>query len=461
MKDLLRQLPSVNDLLKVQSVDELIGLYSYDRVKEALQQAIDQVRQSILSGDKVDIHDAAIIDEASQQLETLKSSSLKSVINATGTVLHTNLGRALLSEDAIDAMVQVARGYNNLEYSIESGSRGTRYEHIEQIITELTGAESALLVNNNAAAVMLMLTTFTKGKEVLISRGELVEIGGSFRVPEVISSGGAILHEVGSTNKTHLKDYQAGINEETGAILRVHTSNYRVIGFTETVTDRELVELAHSHDLPAFNDLGSGLLIDLQHLGLSYEPTVKEMIDAGYDLVSFSGDKLLGGPQAGIIAGKKSYIDQLKKAPLLRALRSDKVTIAALEATLRAYLNPSEAIKQIPTLQMLGYSMDELNERAQSLSQKLSEIDGIEAKIVDGFSQVGGGSYPGEYLPTKLVNVTTQKIDEATFERELRLSAHHIIPRIHDGKIQFDVRTISLADFDTIVEEVRVILTEY
>ena len=461
MKDLLRQLPSVNDLLKVQSVDELIDLYSYDRVKEALQHAIDQVRQSVLSGDKVDIHDAAIIDEASQQLESLKSASLKSVINATGTVLHTNLGRALLSEDAIDAMVQVAKGYNNLEYSIESGSRGTRYEHIEQIITELTGAESALLVNNNAAAVMLMLTTFTKGKEVLISRGELVEIGGSFRVPEVISSGGAILHEVGSTNKTHLKDYQAGINEETGAILRVHTSNYRVIGFTETITDRELVDLAHAHDLPAFNDLGSGLLIDLQHLGLSYEPTVKEMIDAGYDLVSFSGDKLLGGPQAGIIAGKKAYIDQLKKAPLLRALRSDKVTIAALEATLRAYLNPAEAIEQIPTLQMLGYSIDELNERAQALAQKLSEIDGIEAEIVDGFSQVGGGSYPGEYLPTKLVNVNTPTIDEATFERELRLSSHHIIPRIHDGKIQCDVRTLALSDFDTIADEVRAILTKY
>lgn len=455
MREKLRELPSVNELLQHSKLQPAFESFNYEWVKEQVQEEIDNTRSSILAGNDVSVVDDEMIERVLENLARLSQSSLRAVINGTGTILHTNLGRALLSEPAVDAMVNVAKQYNNLEYSIEEGQRGTRYEHIESIISQLTGAESALLVNNNAAAVMLILTTFTQGKEVLISRGELVEIGGSFRIPDVITSGGAKLREVGSTNKTHIRDYQVGINEETGAIIRVHTSNYRVVGFTDKVSDQELVDLAQQHDIPVFNDLGSGLLVDLQEYGLSYEPTVEEMIQVGYDLVSFSGDKLLGGPQAGIIAGKKKYIDQLKKHPLLRALRSDKFTIAALEATLMSYFNLDKALEEIPTLKMITVTQEDLKVKADKLAELINNSKGFDATVEKGTSQIGGGSYPEEHIPTFLVSVSHEICNEAQLEYGLRLGETPIICRIKEGKIQFDVRTIKEEDFQVIVKSLE------
>ena len=452
MRDKLRQLPSVDTILRHPQLEALFETNHVDRVKEATQNVIDHTRQTLLNGEDISVLEQDIVERIHQQLDDFNQSTLQTVINATGTVLHTNFGRALLSQEAVEAVLKVAQNYNNLEYNLDEGTRGSRYTHLEALIQTLTGAEAALVVNNNAAAVTLILTTLTQGREVLISRGELVEIGGSFRVPDVITSGGAILKEVGSTNKTNIRDYEQAINEETGAVIRVHTSNYKIVGFTSTPSHREIIDLAHEYDIPAINDLGSGLLIDLQSIGLSYEPTVKEMIEEGYDLVSFRGDKLLGGPQAGIIVGRKKYIDRLKKAPLLRALRTDKLTLAALDATLRTYLNPEEAFNRIPTLRMLGEDRASLRECAEYFVNHLNGIPSISASIIEGYSQVGGGSYPAEQVDTSLVSVTSTLFNESEFERTLRLSPTHIIPRIHQGQIQFDVRTLSTEDIDTIIK---------
>lgn len=453
MKKKLSQLPSVDVLLEQEEIKIWQENYTRELVKEQIKIVQDDIRANLLN----DVDQDVSIEAVSQRVVNFLSKGIKSslvpTINATGTVLHTNLGRALLAEEALEEMQVAGESFSNLEYDIEKGKRGSRYVHIQNILRELTGAEDALVVNNNAAAVLLILTTFAQGKEVLISRGELVEIGGSFRIPDVIESTGAILHEVGSTNKTHIKDYESGINEETAALIRVHTSNYRLIGFTETVSDEDFVKLAHDRNLPAFNDLGSGLLIDLQKIGLSYEPTVGEMIDANYDLVSFSGDKLLGGPQAGIIVGKKSYIEQLKSSPLLRALRTDKATIAALEATLRLYLNPEKAIEKIPTLKMINLSQEDCAKKAQELKNKIEARDSeFKLKIEQGYSQVGGGAYPGEQLPTSLLRIEHPKCNESRLERELRLSNNHIIARIDDGAVYFDLRTLFDEDYDAIVE---------
>lgn len=453
MKRKLSQLPSVDVLLEQEDIKIWQENYTRELVKEQIKSVQDDIRENLLNDIDQDVSIEAVSRRVVNFLSQGLESSLVPTINATGTVLHTNLGRALLAEEALGEMQTAAESFSNLEYDIEKGKRGSRYVHIQNILRELTGAEDALVVNNNAAAVLLILTTFAQRKEVLISRGELVEIGGSFRIPEVIESTGAILHEVGSTNKTHIKDYEEGINEETAALIRVHTSNYRLIGFTETVSDEDFVKLAHENGLPAFNDLGSGLLIDLQKIGLSYEPTVEEMINADYDLVSFSGDKLLGGPQAGIIVGKKSYIDELKSSPLLRALRTDKSTIAALEATLRLYLNPEKAIEKIPTLKMINLSREDCAEKAEVLKKKIEDRDaGFKLEVEPGYSQVGGGAYPGEQLPTSLLRIEHPKYNESTLERELRLSDNHIIARIDHGAVYFDLRTLFEKDFDIVVD---------
>lgn len=453
MKRKLSQLPSVDVLLEQEDIKIWQENYTRELIKEQIKRVQDDIRKNLLNDIDQDVSIEAVSRRVVNFLSQGLESSLVPTINATGTVLHTNLGRALLAEEALEEMQTAAESFSNLEYDIEKGKRGSRYVHIQNILRELTGAEDALVVNNNAAAVLLILTTFAQRKEVLISRGELVEIGGSFRIPEVIESTGAVLHEVGSTNKTHIKDYEEGINEETAALIRVHTSNYRLIGFTETVSDEDFVKLAHENGLPAFNDLGSGLLIDLQKIGLSYEPTVEEMINADYDLVSFSGDKLLGGPQAGIIVGKKSYIDELKSSPLLRALRTDKSTIAALEATLRLYLNPEKAIEKIPTLKMINLSREDCAEKAEVLKKKIEDRDaGFKLKVEAGYSQVGGGAYPGEQLPTSLLRIEHSNYNESNLERELRLSKNHIIARIDDGAVYFDLRTLFEKDFDIVVD---------
>lgn len=447
MQEKLSQLPKMDELLEDVTIAPWFEVFDRSYVKNCLNEALNQVRQAILVGEDVDISHSAVVAIAERKLIAKKRPNLRPVINATGTALHTNLGRALLSDKAVEATQRVNARYSNLEYNVEAGDRGSRYAHIEDLLKELTGAEAALVVNNNAAAVMLLLTATTQGQEVLISRGELVEIGGSFRVPDVIESVGARLKEVGATNKTHLRDYERAITEETGALLRVHTSNYRVVGFSQVPDDKDLVALAHQHDLPAFNDLGSGLLIDLQPLGLPREPLVSEVVAAGYDVVSFSGDKLLGGPQAGILVGTKQYIDQLKRHPLLRALRVDKMTLAGLEATLQAYLKPEQAMKDIPLLQMLGQSEEKLARKAQMLADDIRALDkGYQVNMIEGQSQVGGGAFPEARLTTHLVEISHPDYSESTLEQKLRQAEFPIIARTSDGKVQFDVRTLLEAD---------------
>ena len=447
MQEKLSQLPKMDELLEDVAIAPWFEVFDRSYVKNYLNEALNQVRQAILAGEDVDISHSAVVAIAERKLTAKKRPNLRPMINATGTALHTNLGRALLSDKAVEATQRVNARYSNLEYNVEAGERGSRYAHIEDLLKELTGAEAALVVNNNAAAVMLLLTATTQGQEVLISRGELVEIGGSFRVPDVIESVGARLKEVGATNKTHLRDYERAITEETGALLRVHTSNYRVVGFSQVPDDKDLVALAHQHDLPAFNDLGSGLLIDLQPLGLPREPLVSEVVASGYDVVSFSGDKLLGGPQAGILVGTKQYIDQLKRHPLLRALRVDKMTLAGLEATLQAYLKPEQAMKDIPLLQMLGQSEEKLARKAQTLADDIRALDkGYQVNIIEGQSQVGGGAFPEARLATHLVEISHPDYSESTLEQKLRQAEFPISARTSDGKVQFDVRTLLEAD---------------
>lgn len=447
MQEKLSQLPKMDELLEDVAIAPWFEVFDRSYVKNCLNKALNQVRQAILAGEDADISRTAVVALADHYLTVKHRPNLRPVINATGTALHTNLGRALLSDKAVEATLQVNARYSNLEYNIEAGQRGSRYAHVEDLLKELTGAEAALVVNNNAAAVMLLLTATTQGQEVLISRGELVEIGGSFRVPDVIESVGARLKEVGATNKTHLRDYKRAITEETGALLRVHTSNYRVVGFSQVPDDKDLVALAHQHDLPTFNDLGSGLLIDLQPLGLPREPLVSEVVAAGYDVVSFSGDKLLGGPQAGILVGTKQYIDQLKRHPLLRALRVDKMTLAGLEATLQAYLKPEQAMKDIPLLQMLGQSEEKIARKAQTLADDIRALDkGYQVNIIEGQSQVGGGAFPEARLATQLVEISHPDYSESTLEQKLRQAEFPIIARTSEGKVQFDVRTLLEAD---------------
>lgn len=453
MKELLAQLPAVDSLLKREEMQELIKKFTHQEVKRAIKEGLDETRQAILSGQLTDFSLDRLLQGIQNAFIHITAPTLKVTINATGTVLHTNLGRALLADEAKEAIQLAASHYTNLEYDLEAGHRGTRYQHVQNLLKELTGAEDALIVNNNAAAVLLYMTALTKGKEVLISRGELVEIGGSFRIPDVIESCGAILREVGATNKVKVADYRQYVNEETGAILRVHTSNYRVVGFTESPSDKDLVALAHDNHLPIFNDLGSGLLIDLQEIGLSYEPTIPELIAAGYDLVSFSGDKLLGGPQAGIIVGKKSFIEQLKRFPLLRALRTDKATLAALEATLHLYRDPEKAMRKIPTLRMIAKTAEEIKGKAEELGRAISQrLPQATWTLESGSSQVGGGSYPIEKLPTYLLALTVSGMSEDQLEAALRLSDAHVITRVMNGAVCFDMRTVLDEQVPIIVE---------
>ena len=355
-------------------------------------------------------------------------------------------------------MIDIAFGYSNLEYNLENGKRGSRYDHLVQIIKRLTGAEDALIVNNNAAAVLLVLNTIAKDGEVIVSRGELVEVGGSFRISSIMELGSGKLVEVGSTNKTHIEDYKSGFSEETKAIMKVHTSNYRILGFTESVGIEELKQQEEFKNIPIIEDLGSGVFVDLSKYGLTYEPTVIDSLKKGADIVTFSGDKMLGGPQAGIIVGKKEYIEKMKKNQLTRALRVDKMKIAALEATLRMYLDEEEAIRNIPTLKMITCSLKELDEKAGILLNKIQELN-IDADIQKekNVSQVGGGSMPLEKLDTYTVTIKPNKFSVSYLEKRLRKSDAHIIGRINEDKYILDVRTIEENEFDLIVKELKII----
>lgn len=455
----LRMLPSVHAILEHPKIAILTLSYPRKVVTELIRETIDRKRKMILEGVlEKSVLEEEIIEEIKETIQKSFHPSLKPVINATGVIVHTNLGRSLLAEEAIEAMVQVARSYSNLEYDIEEGKRGSRYTHAEKFLKEITGAEGSLVVNNNAAAVLLVLNTIAKGKEVVISRGELVEIGGSFRIPEVMAMSGAILREVGCTNKTHIKDYEQAIGDSTAAIMKVHKSNYRIIGFTHEVSQKELAELAHRYNLPAIEDMGSGCFIDLSRFGLHGEPTVKNELKQGMDIVTFSGDKLLGGPQAGIIVGRKDIIDRLKKNPLTRALRVDKLTIAALEATLKLYYDEDRALELIPTLRMITTTPDELERRAVELADKIKTMlrdKPLEITVIQSMSRAGGGSLPEVDIPSWAVSIRHQNTVPQMMEEFLRQFNPPIITRIEEDRLIIDVRTLQRGDGEVILNALK------
>ena len=444
--DLLRALPQVEELMQAAPMKALEAIVPRSMLVDRARAAVDGQRQLILAGtvDAVDV-EAILTDAVNGALATLRPS-LRRVINATGVIIHTNLGRSVLAEPAVQAVVEAARGYSTLEYSIENMARGSRHDHVEHLICALTGAEAAIAVNNNAAAVMMVLAEFAAGHEAIVSRGELVEIGGSFRIPEIVTQCGCTLCEVGATNKTHRRDYEAAIGEQTRALLKVHTSNYRIVGFTESVPREELAEIAHGHGLPLIEDLGSGAIVDLEPFGIRGEPTVQRSLHAGVDVASFSGDKLLGGPQAGLIVGRREYIERIKKHPLARALRLDKMTLAALHATLSAYLDAEIAVREIPTLAMLSASEDKLHAKALRL-QKLLADTGVSSQLVRTGDAVGGGSAPAQELTDWAVAIEPGRLSVDELEEKLRLRAKPIVARIHRRQYLLCVRTIREEDF--------------
>lgn len=454
---ILSRLPKVDILLDRPMLKQWEQTYSRNLVKDAVQVVLARIRDEVLKGICQDVPDAGQIEEAvGQQLQQHRQFHLRRVINGTGIILHTNLGRAVLGKQISKHVAQIASSYSNLEYDLEDGHRGSRYHHLQRILEKLTGAEDVLVVNNNAAAVLLALTTLIKGKEVIISRGELVEIGGFFRIPEVIELSGGMIHEVGTTNKTHLEDYRRAINENTGAIMKVHTSNYRVIGFTEAAAAEDLAALAHEQGLPFINDLGSGLFVDMRRFGLPYEPTVGEALQQGCDVVTFSGDKLLGGPQAGIIVGQACYIEEMKRNQLLRALRVDKMTLAALEVTLHAYLDEDIAVRDIPALQMLAQSQRVCMNKADALARALAECGApVHATVESCRDMVGGGSYPEYTLPGYVVTIESDLLTAAEIEHHLREGDVPVISRVQKDKVCLSVRTLSEEDFPVICKQIN------
>jgi len=452
----LRQLPSVDHLLGLDAVQELIDAFGRQQTLEALREALDAARDAVRAG--AEVPDASsLAGRAASHLEIRLAPTLRPLINATGVIIHTNLGRAPLSRRAVEAIVAVGRGYSTLEYDLEAGRRGHRTTHAERLMCELTGAESALVVNNNAGALLLALTGLARGRGVVISRGQLVEIGGGFRVPDVMAQSGARLIEVGTTNRTHLYDYQNALtaHDDAAWILRAHHSNFRVVGFTCEPSVEELVEFGRQHDFPVMDDLGSGALIETQTFGLAHEPTVQESVDAGAAVVCFSGDKLLGGPQAGIIVGQAKYVDPLKTHPLARALRPDKLCLVGLQETLLHYLR-DEALQQVPVWRMIAMPLQEIATRLRTWQEALNQA-GVVAGVVDGLSTVGGGSLPGETLPTRLLSLPWDHPDELA--RALRAGDPPVIGRIEDDQLMLDPRTV-LPEQDRTLLQILIALAE-
>ena len=449
-KQLLSQIPAINKILLLDEVKSLIQEYSEVGVKSAIKNYIDEIKQEILNEELHEVPSLEkIVEEVTQIVKSEDKNSLRRVINATGTILHTNLGRSLLSQKIKENIERVAFNYSNLEFDIDNKKRGSRYVHLIDIIKKLTGAEDVLVVNNNAAAVLLTLNTLVKDKEIVVSRGELVEIGGAFRIPEIIKLSGGTPVEVGTTNKTHLKDYENAITDNTGALLKVHTSNYKIVGFTKEVSNEEISYLARENELVSINDLGSGQFVDFSKFGLPYEPTVKEVLNSGIDIVTFSGDKLLGGPQAGIIVGKKEYIEQMKKNQLTRTLRVDKMTLAALEATLKLYIDEKEALEHIPTLHMISLSKERLFAKSDVFKTRLSDLD-FKITIAEDKAEVGGGSYPASYLDSVVVKLEHPRLSATDIERRLLEVEIPIITRIKDNELIFDMRTLRTREFDSV-----------
>jgi L-seryl-tRNA(Ser) seleniumtransferase len=436
--DRLRMLPSVDTLLNSEEGAVLIESYGRDLALEAVRGALDIARREIADGTNRDPEIFDLLAGADRWLKELLVPTLRPVINATGVVVHTNLGRAPMSSAAIAAIMATASTYSTLEYNLDEGERGSRAVHAEKLLTRLTGAEAALVVNNNAAAVLLMLTAICQGKEVIISRGQLVEIGGGFRVPDVMKQSGAVLVEVGTTNRTHLKDYEQAITENTAAILVAHHSNYQIIGFTSEPSVRELATLAHNHQLPLIYDQGSGALLDTESFGMDHEPTIQDGVQDGVDVIAFSGDKLVGGPQAGILCGRAGLITKMKRHPLARAVRADKMCLAALSVTLSRFLT-GRAADEVPVWRMISRPIDEIELIAHDWAEFLS-VKGLSAEVFAGNSTVGGGSLPGSTIPTRLVAVNHTNVTKLA--SDLRNHEPPVIARIMEDRLLLDPRTV-------------------
>ena len=459
---LYRSIPKVDVLLEDPDIVTLIENHHRDVVVDVIREEIDKLRNFIKENDDINLIEEKInnlIENIKISTEKVYSYNIKKVINGTGTILHTNLGRAIISKKHADYLSEVVTSYSNLEYNLEEGKRGERYSHFEKLICKITGAEAAMAVNNNAAAVMLVLSSMAAEREVIVSRGELVEVGGKFRIPDVMKSSNAHLVEIGTTNKTHLEDYEDAISENTGAFLKVHTSNFKILGFTESVSIEELCKLGREKDIPVIEDIGSGVLIDLSKYGLEYEPTVQDSIKAGVDVVSFSGDKLLGGPQAGIIVGKKKYIDKMKKNPLTRAFRIDKFTATILEMIFHEYLNEEDAIKNIPVLSLITKDLKEIEKNANALFNKIENLENVaDINVEDTFSQIGGGSLPAERIKSKSVTIMPKNISTQSLEAKLRAGKNPVVGRISEEKLILDMRTVLEDEIDILAQKLIDIL---
>lgn len=466
-KELLKHLPKIDEMmLRIEKRQSIAGC-PREIVKEACRSVVEEIRGRILADPDKEGNlrlptPAQAAVRAVEIVEGFGRYRLRRVINATGVILHTNLGRAPLCREAIERVVEVARGYSNLEYNLEKGERGLRYDHVRGLLCALTGAEDALVVNNNAAAVLLVLNALSEGREAIVSRGELIEIGGEFRIPDVMEKSGARLREVGTTNRTRLSDYEKAIGPETGIILKVHTSNFRIMGFTEEANLTSLIVLGKKHHLPVVDDLGSGCFVELDRHGLEREPTVRDCLDAGADVVTFSGDKLLGGPQAGLILGKRAMIEQIRKNPLNRALRIDKMTLAALEATLVKYLRPAEALTDLRVLRALTEPVAEVRKRAKRLAAMIHRAlpEGTDIRLVSGVSMAGGGSLPTREIPTVLIGLRVANLSAAALESRLRRNETPVIVRVADDRALLDLRTVDPGEFAEIRDALSRIATD-
>ncbi|MFH1954642.1 MAG: L-seryl-tRNA(Sec) selenium transferase [Pseudomonadota bacterium] len=458
---LFKKIPAVDQLLIRPALEKALESHPKGLVLKAIHQVLDGIRTEIQEGRIAETGDELETEPVSwrvlETLEEISMPSLRNVINATGVVVHTNLGRSILPERVIDKFRSIAGGYSNLEFDLGKGKRGSRYVHVEEILKELTSAEAAMVVNNNAAAVLIALETLAKGREVVVSRGQLVEIGGSFRIPDVMRKSGAKMVEVGTTNKTHLKDYEEVIGPQTSLLLKVHTSNFQVVGFTEEVPLPELAKLGERHGIPVMEDLGSGCLVDFSSYGLVREPTVQEALAQGADLVTFSGDKLLGGPQAGIILGRKDLVEAIRRNPLSRALRIDKLTLLALEETLRLYRDHRIAMKEIPTLKMICQSYDAMKKKAQRLYRLLSDSknDNFSIEMIDGASKVGGGALPLQELKSRLLCLIPKRLSSHQMEAWLRAYSPPVITRLEKDRVMLDVRTIQEKEFKVVTRAIK------
>ncbi len=454
MTDPRRHIPSLEQILESTEFTDMLDQHPRTLVLNQLRTEVERVREEITAGGSTeDTRDPRRYAKAVlERLRVVTTPSLRPVINGTGVILHTNLGRAAQAPAALEAMTRVARGYSNLEYELSEGRRGSRYDHCTRLLCELTGAESALVLNNGAAALVLALRTMAFGREVLVSRGELVEIGGGFRIPEILGSSGAVLVEVGSTNRTRLQDYQAEMaGEKPAMILKVHRSNFRITGFTEEATLEDLVGLGRDHGVPVVHDLGSGLMVDAASIGLPEEPRPVDSLAAGVDIVAFSGDKLLGGPQAGILLGKREWIESMRRDPLCRALRVDKTTLAGLEATLRLYQDPAVAIREIPVLAMLSADIETLRHRA-GLMVEHATAGGVSAEVADVTSVVGGGTFPGVEIASCGIRVRPGDGGADGLAADLRGASTPLVGRVEDGSFWVDLRTVLPTEDDEVVE---------